>query len=87
MIKKGDYTINDIKSFFRKGELPIISGEDIEVGDLLEMRISENPAIDLSVEVIDIVDGLLVVEIFEIVGDDDEHSVGEILYVPLELLK
>jgi len=83
----GYYSINDIKSFFKKTREEE-DDDDIEIGEIIEMRINEYPPVDIVVEVISIeMDGLLLAEILEVHGVTDEHVEGDIIFIPPEIFE
>jgi hypothetical protein len=87
-IKKGYYSMNDIKTVFSRIKEMNDYDDDFEIGEILEMRINENPPLDLIVEVIDIGDeGVLLGQILEVQGDSEEHSAGDIIFIPPDLFE
>lgn len=85
MIRTGDYSIADIKSFFTR-RYEEVNDDYIEIGEIIKMQVSNT--VDIVVEIIDIEDGgLLVVQILEVNGYSDEHVEGDIIFVPSEILK
>lgn len=85
MIRKGYYTIDEIKSFFIKKVNEDV--ENIEIGEIIEMRICDDPIIDVVVVVIDIETRLLIAEILEIKGNTEDHEEGDLICIPKELLE
>lgn len=90
MIRTGDYSIEDIKSFFTKhyNHSDEIEDDDIEIGEIIELRVSDNPPIDIIVEIINIEDGgLLIAEILEVNGLSEDHAEGDIIFIPTEIFE
>lgn len=85
MIRKGYYTIDDIKSFFKYRE---DDEEDIDdgvvEGDVFELKIREFPPLSITVQVEEIVGDLLYCEILEVDGNTDEHKEGDLILIPKE---
>jgi hypothetical protein len=88
MIQTGDYSIAEIKSYFTRKSYNSENVDDIEVGEIIEMRVNDNPPVDILVEIIDIEDGgVLIAEIIEVNGITDDHHEGDIIFIPIEILE
>jgi hypothetical protein len=89
MIETGDYSIEDIKSYFTRKRYNYENiDDDIEVGEVIEMRVNDNPPVDILVEIIDIEEGgLLIAQVLEVNGSTDEHVEGDIIVIPTEILE